>query len=438
MTKTILIIDDEIRLTRSLSFTLRQIGYECLESHNGRQGYELALKKRPDVVLLDVRMPGMSGLEILRHLRMDMPELPVIMMSALDATRDAVEAVKQGAIEYLAKPFDMDELVQLLANTVQASGARSETQFRSEASLHDVSLLGNSPEIRHLRGLLDRAARTRLSAVYLLGELGVGRAVVARDLHQRSCGEDAPFVEVNCATLTGDFVETELFGRQGELPRPGLIEAADGGTLFLHEVEALPATAQARLLDFLDKGCLYLTPGTSGVASNVRLITTSSRDLSQCCDEGSFRRDLYLKLSMLPIKVPPLRERPQDIELLCIHFARECAIRLDQRSVQFSRAFHDGLKGYGWPGNVRELKNLIERLTILKGGEVLAETDLPADMTVRDAHAAFGIEETMRNVERDLVRDALTKAQGRKGLAAEQLGISRHALKRKMQRLGMV
>lgn len=437
MKRRILIIDDEIKLTRSIAFALRQSGFDSIESHNGRAGYELAQKEKPDLVLLDVRMPGLSGLDVLPSLRLDLPAVPVIMMSALDATQDAVKAVKLGAVDYLSKPVDMDDLIQLIETTTTAADSQPEAQIREDETEADVSLLGNSQPMRDLRQMIDRAVTSGVRAILLRGELGAGRAVVARDLHQRACGHDAPFVEINCATLVGDQIETELFGSHGDLPRRGLIEVADGGTLFLHEIEALTPVAQARIMAFLDSGALRQGGSGRAVSPEIRLIAAASEDLDQCVAEGRFRRDLSLRLGLLPLDVPPLRDRREDIDLLCLSFARSISSRMGSKPVRFTRAARDRLRAHPWPGNVRELKNLVERLTILQPGAQIDATDLPREIASDAAPVETSIEERMTSIERDMVRDALSRARGRKGLAADTLGISRHALKRKMQRLGL-
>ncbi len=436
MRRRILIIDDEIKLTRSIAFALRQSGYECLESHNGRAGYELAQKEAPDLVLLDVRMPGHSGLDVLRSLRQDLPAVPVIMMSALDATQDAVQAVKLGAVDYLSKPLDMDDLIQVIENTTSQSQTDLEAHLLEDDHQDEAALLGNSPQMRDLRQSIERAAASGVRTVLLRGELGAGRAMVARDLHQKACGAVAPFVEINCATLVGDQIENELFGSQGELHRRGLIEIADGGTLFLHEIEALPSVAQARIMAFLESGSIRQSGGRN-VRPDVWIVAAASKDLEQCAAEGRFRKDLHLRLKLLPLDVPPLRERREDIELLWMSFARKYARKMSCKQIRLDGAVRNQLSAYGWPGNVRELKNLVERLTILHPGTLIDSTHLPREIFSAVAPTESNIEEQMATIERALVCDALTKARGRKGVAADALGISRHALKRKMQRLGL-
>lgn len=436
MSARILIIDDEIKLTRSLAFALRQAGYECLESHGGAAGHKLALKEKPDLVLLDVRMPGVSGIEVLRSLKAELPALPVIVMSALDATQDAVKAVKLGAVDYLGKPFDMDDLLALIETTLSETATLHEQQFFNERRVEDASLLGNSPPMRQLREQVGRAAETGVPCILLQGEIGVGKAVVARDFHLRASGAEAPFVEINCATQSGAQIEAALFGEGGDLPRRGLVEAADGGTLFLHEIEALGPTAQARIMAFLDSGTIRLETGAV-LAPSLSLVVASNKDLQACVAAGTFRSDLYLRLAMFPLLMAPLRDRLEDVELLCQSFARDLARTTGQKPVRFSKSALKRLSAYDWPGNVRELKNMVERLTILRPGALIEDTALPDEIQRQHLRSPETIEDKVRSIERDLVLEALQKARGRKGVAADHLGISRHALKRKMQRLDL-
>lgn len=437
----ILIVDDEIKLVRSICFALRQAGYDCLQSHSGAQGLELAEKQAPDLVLLDVKMPGASGLDVLQALRQRQPDLPVIMMSALDATQDAVRAVKLGAVDYLSKPFDMEELIQIIEETTATIPPTPSAAHQENRRIEEAMLLGNSYVIATLRDQLDRVAASSSRCVMLRGEVGVGKAVVARELHLRTCGPDAPLVELNCATLAPGQAESELFGQDGAsngvLPRRGLIEIADGGTLFLHEVEALPLPVQTRLQTFLETGNLRPMASKSGPQADVRIVISTDADLEQATREGRLRRDLYLKLSALPLEVPPLRERSDDVDLLALRFCRDFARRAGQRPIQLDSGCLDRLRAYPWPGNVRELKNLTERLTILHPEAMIRESDLPSEYHDLTLPQAETIADQIQHVERDLIRDAMTKARGRKGVAAEKLGISRHALKRKIQKLGL-
>lgn len=439
----ILIIDDEINLTRSLAFTLRQAGFSCIETHNGYEGCKLAKKQNPDVVLLDVRMPGMSGLEVLEWMLAEMPDTPVIMMSAFDDTQDAVNAMKIGAADYLSKPFDVDELILLIKETNVQRQLKSEVRYFRERTNQNSSFLGLSPTIKNLREKLKRVSNSKIKTVLLLGETGVGKSVIARDLHFRSSEKDAPFVEINCATLPENQIEAELFGaKKGAIPgiiskRRGLVEIADGGTLFLDEIGEMPLSVQSKLLTFLENRSYRPIGIIREHFSNVNVIASTNSNLEKAVEDGLFRQDLLFRLKVMPIEIPPLRDREKDTKLLSLHFAKKFSDETGNPPIKLSSNIHNILDSYDWPGNVRELKNLIERLTILHPKSTITEDQLPIELRNTEIKHVETIEDSMINVERALVRDALTKCQGKKGLAADRLGISRHSLKRRMQKLDL-
>lgn len=439
----VMIIDDEIKLAQSLAFTLRQAGMDCSEAHNGHIGCSQAKREQPDIVLLDIRMPGMSGLEVLEWFKAEMPDVPVIMMSAFDDTKDAVTAIKMGAVDYLSKPFDVDELILLLEETNTRRQLEAEIQYLRQRHTNDATFIGNSPMIQSLREQIERLSKSNAKTVLLSGETGVGKAVVARELHMRGSGKDVPFVEINCATLPENQIEAELFGAErGTLPglvskRRGLVEIANGGTLFLDEIGEMSLAIQAKLLTFIETRTYRSIGMMRDHYSDVRVIAATNRNLEEAVEKGSFRQDLFFRLNVMPINIPPLREREMDIDLLAMHFARRFADEVATSPIGFDKSTRNFFASYSWPGNVRELKNLIERLTILHPGQVISISQLPSEIRNVELKEPLSIEDSMDNVERSMIQDALVKCRGKKGLAAEKLGISRHALKRRMQRLGL-
>lgn len=439
----ILIIDDEINLTRSLAFTLRQAGMECSETHNGQMGCRLAKERQPDIILLDIRMPGMNGLEVLEWLQQETPDIPVVMMSAFDDTQDAVTAMKIGAVDYLSKPFDVDELILLIRETDAKRQLQSEVRYLRDRNTSREAFIGNSPAIRALKQELDAISSSKAKTMLLLGETGVGKAIVAREIHVKTTGADRPFVEVNCATLVENQIEAELFGAErGSLPglvakRKGLIEIADGGTLFLDEIGEISLAVQAKLLTFLETRMFRGLGMPRDLSSDVCIIAATNRDLTQEVENGSFRQDLFFRLNVVPVRLPPLKERDGDIELLTQYFAQRFAEESGSKAISFTKAVREFLRAYPWPGNVRELKNLIERLTILYAGQTISVDQLPLEILEAEVQAPLSIEDSMLAVEKNLVLDALRKNGGKKGVTADRLGISRHALKRKMQKLGL-
>lgn len=442
-TANILIIDDEINLTRSLAFTLRQAGMDCTETHSGQMGCKLAKEKQPDIVLLDIRMPGMNGLEVLEWLQQEVPDIPVVMMSAYDDTQDAVTAMKMGAVDYLSKPFDVDELILLIRETDAKRQLQSEVRYLRDRNTSSEAFIGNSPAIRALKSELEMITKSNTKNMLLLGETGVGKAIIARDIHLKTVGSDSPFVEVNCATLVEGQIEAELFGAErGALPglvakRKGLIEIADGGTLFLDEIGEIPLSVQAKLLTFLETRSFRGLGAHRDYVSDVRVVAATNRDLKQEVDDGQFRQDLFFRLNVLPIEIPPLRERGADIDLLCTYFAQRFAEISSVKAISFDKSIGEYLRAYAWPGNVRELRNLVERLTILYAGQMISVDQLPVEIREAEVSASLSIEESILAVEKNLVLDALRKSRGKKGVTADLLGISRHALKRKMQKLGL-
>ena len=440
---TVLIIDDEIRLTQSLAFTLRQAGMTCLEAHNGRNGCSIATRESPDVILLDIRMPGQSGIEILEWLKRELPDIPVIMMSSFDDTRDAVQAIKMGAVDYLSKPFDIDELIHLLEETSRRRQLESEIRYLRERYTNDTAFIGNCHLIRELRAQLDRITASNVNTLLVSGETGVGKAVVAKQLHLKGSGAESPFVEINCATLPENQIEAELFGAEkGALPglvsrRRGLVEIAHGGTLFLDEISEMPLAVQAKLLTFLETRSYRPVGLTREHKSDLRVIAATNRSLEQAVADHTFRHDLFFRLNVVPLHVPALRERDSDIETLAHFFAQRFAEETANQNIGFARSTLAFFRSYEWPGNVRELRNLVERLTILYPGKVISVDRLPPEIRNAEPKGPVSIEEAMHSIERNMIQDALLKCGGKRGITAERLGISRHALKRKMQKLGL-
>ncbi|OUS20340.1 hypothetical protein A9Q95_08085 [Rhodobacterales bacterium 59_46_T64] len=440
---TVLIIDDEIKLTQSLAFTLRQAGMICLEAHNGHTGCNLLESQSPDVVLLDIRMPGQSGIEVLEWMTSEAPDIPVIMMSAFDDTKDAVTSIKMGAVDYISKPFDIDELIHLIEGTSRRKRLESEVKYLRQRYTNDPEFIGNSHLIRTLREQVERVTESNVNTLLLSGETGAGKAVVAKQLHLKGSPADSPFVEINCATLPEGQIEAELFGAdKGAVPgnvsrSRGLVEIADGGTLFLDEVSEMPLSVQAKLLTFIETRNYRPVGITREHYADVRIIAATNKSLEEAVADESFRHDLFFRLNVMPIEIPPLRDRGQDIELLANYFAQRFAQETANKPIGFGKSTIAFFNSYPWPGNVRELRNLVERLTILHAGQVISADHLPSEFKSVDPVGPMSIEESIDGVERNMIQDALLKSGGKKGVAAERLGISRHALKRKMHRLGL-
>jgi len=443
----ILIIDDEQRLVRSLQLALEADGYRIATAHTGSAGIETALERQPDLVLLDLRLPDFSGLEVLKQLQLQLPTCPVVMFSAHGDIKVAIEALKSGALDFITKPFDIHELKSLIARTLERCRLDKEVRFFRERELGKARLIGRSEAMRRRHEDLTRIARSGAKTLLLQGASGTGKTAVARQVHQLSKVSSGPFVEVNCAALPEQLLEAELFGSEkgaytgAHQRRSGLVELANGGTLFLDEIGEMPLALQAKLLSFLEDHT-YRPIGSSRVyQAEARIIAATNRELGQAAEEGSFRADLYYRLNVMPIRVPALAQRREDIPLLIEHFSLKMAASEGCSPVLIEQEIMNHLRDYEWPGNIRELKNLLERLTVLYPGEVVTLSMLPPEMQPSDypTFCADGsIEDRLAETERDIILRTLEQAGGRKGAAAEKLGISRHAFKRRLQKLGIV
>jgi len=438
----LLVIDDERNLARSLEFALRHEGITVTGSTSASEGLSRARSLAPDAVLLDLRLPDRSGQEVLQELALDLPETPVIMISAHGDTKAAVQAVQAGAVDYLTKPFDIDELLLILRRCLERSKLKAQVRYL-QAKSGRTPLIGQAPVIESLHQQIGRIAQSSAKRVLIGGDTGTGKGLVARMLHEAWFGQEAPFIEVNCAALPRDLVEAELFGAErgaytGSVERrDGLVKLADNGTLFLDEIGEMDLKLQAKILTFLENGTYRPVGSAREMRSKARIVAASNRDLHDQVEQGTFREDLFFRLNILPLTIPALSERGDDIWLLALYFAEHFAEKEGCEPVEFSNEVRSAFLGYPWPGNVRELRNIVERLTILYPGRRIGLMQLPPEFCGYDAGEKAGIRDKIARTELDVITSALAQAGGRKGIAAEQLGISRHALKRRMQRLGM-
>jgi two-component system, NtrC family, response regulator AtoC len=444
---SILIVDDEKSLVNSLSFALRAEGFAAEGAGTGAEGLERIELLRPDVVLLDLRLPDGSGLDWLARIRSAHPELPVIMISAHGETRSAVKAVKIGAFDYLTKPFELDDLLTTIRLALERERMTQEISRYRELAVASGDLIGESAAMARLRAEARKVGASSAGRVLLLGESGTGKALVARAIHRESTRAEGPFIEVNCAALPEQLVEAELFGAEkgaytgAHQRRVGLVTLADRGTLFLDEIGELPLPVQAKLLHFLEDGSYRPVGSGRPLCSDTRVVAATNRDLAAGVRAGAFREDLFYRLDVVRIHVPPLRQRGDDVLLLARHFAACFALEEKCAPVTFAPDAEAVLRNYPWPGNVRELRNLVERLTILNVGRAISVTDLPREVVAAPPHPASAgsgsIEADLEKAEQLLLAKALREAEGHRGRAATILGISRHALKRRLQRLGI-
>lgn len=447
-TISVLIVDDEAPFVRSLVYALKKEGLAPVGVHSCADALEYVSEHRPDVVLVDLRMPEIDGMGTLERLHQAIPDLPVVMISAHGDTRAAVQAVKAGAVDYLTKPFELDDLLHCIRSVMDRQQLSDEVNYHRRRDHTVTGLIGNSPAMVSLSDTIGRVAESSTMRVLIQGESGTGKALVARAIHGGSKRSDGPFIEVNCAALPEQLIEAELFGAEkgaytgAHQTRRGLVALADGGSLFLDEVGELPLPLQAKLLHFLEDGTYRPVGSSTAYSGDVRVIAATNRDLHALVAEGSFREDLYYRLNVISVTVPALRERGDDVIHLSEHFAARFAAQEGGRPITLSDGAAALLRAYHWPGNVRELKNLIERLTILYPGGRVMPDNLPPELhgapEDHDGLPAEGsLDAHLERTERSILLDALNRAQGHKGQAAETLGISRHALKRRLKRLGL-
>ena len=451
MSPRVLLIDDEANIRRMVGALLQGEGFETADAPNGAAGLAALTDSPPDVVLLDLMMPGeLDGLATLERLKQRAPETPVVMMSGKASLADAVRATKLGAFQFLEKPLTPEGVLVAVRGALELARTLAENRRLREALGQSDLLVGSSPAMDELRSLIARIAPTE-ARVLITGESGTGKELVASAIHRQSGRAARPFVTVNSAALPKDLVESEMFGHErgaftGATDRRlGRFELADGGTLFLDEVGDLGAEAQAKLLRVLETGVIERIGGEKPITVNVRVIAATNKDLTRAVAAGHFREDLLFRLNVIPVHIPPLRERAGDIPALIQHFAQRQTARLG-RVVQLDTGAVQLLSTYPWPGNVRELANSVERLAILASGGVITADDvarvLPRDGAAAAPPAAGGWEdvalaEALDRYEQSLITRALSAAKGNVADAARKLSTDRANLYRRMRRLGI-
>ncbi|MFO1050867.1 MAG: sigma-54 dependent transcriptional regulator [Planctomycetota bacterium] len=446
----ILIADDQRAVREELAYALGYDGYRTVEAVDGKEA--LARCEEGDVALclLDVKMPGMDGLEVLEVMRERWPSLPVVMISGHGDIETAVIAVKRGAFDFLPKPFDSERVIVSVKNALRVSDLQQEnTALRGELAAQH-RLLGEGPAMSELRKLIERTAPTE-AQVLITGENGTGKELVARQIHAQSKRWRAPFVAVNCAAIPASLIESELFGHEkgaftgANAARKGHFEAAHGGTLFLDEIGDMALDAQSKLLRALQERSVTRVGGSKPIPVDVRVIAATNQDLEARVKEGAFREDLFYRLHVVPIRVPSLRERTEDIPLLAAHFLAEAARRNDVTSRSLSADGAGWLRAQSWPGNVRQLRNLCEAAIILTDGDTVTGAQLAALSTSSasrppkegDFFAIDTLEAFREAIEKEFIRRKLEENNGNIKRTAERIGIQRSNLYKKFERYGM-
>lgn len=391
MTKPrILVVDDEGAIRDSLRMILEYEDYQFLGAATGQEGIAAVQRERPDLVLLDIKMPGMDGLEVLRKLHAMDETLPIVMISGHGTTATAVEAIRSGAIDFLDKPLSSERVIVTLQNALKQSELRSENRELKLAMEAKYEIVGQSPALRKVLESVKRAAPTN-ATVLLLGESGVGKELVARTIHRNSPRAGQRFVQVNCAAIPEELIESELFGHEkgsftGATEKQiGKFEQADRGTIFLDEVGDMSQKTQAKVLRVLQEQEVERLGSARTIKVDVRVIAATNKNLEEAIQRGEFREDLYFRLNVIPIIVPPLRERREDIPQLVQHFARMTSDEHNLKAKRFEPAAMDALQRYRWRGNIRELRNTIERVMIMSPADVVRFDDLPPEVRSGDA-----------------------------------------------------
>ncbi len=378
----ILVIDDEAAIRDSLKMTLEYEGYEFLGAATGQEGLALIEREGPDLVLLDVKMPGMDGLEVLDRIRAMNDALPVVVVSGHGTISTAVEATKKGAFDFIEKPFASDRVLVSLRNALDQRRLRDENRTLKKAVEVRHQMIGESPALKQVTASIARAAPTN-ATVLIQGESGVGKELVARTIHRNSLRSRERFVQVNCAAIPEELIESELFGHEkgsftgATEKQVGKFEQADRGTIFLDEVGDMSAKTQAKVLRVLQEGEVERLGSARTIKVDVRVIAATNKNLEEEIEKGHFREDLYFRLAVIPIFVPPLRERPGDIPLLVRYYIEQLSRENNTRPKRITQAALDALQRYRWKGNIRELRNTVERLIIMTAGDTIDVADLP-------------------------------------------------------------
>ncbi|MDH4038320.1 MAG: sigma-54 dependent transcriptional regulator [Candidatus Krumholzibacteria bacterium] len=453
MPKTILIIDDEKTIRWSLGEALSTTGYDTIEADTASGGIAKFREASPDLVLLDMKLPDGSGLDVLKTLKAEDPAVPVIMMTAYAEVETAVEAMKSGAYDFVAKPYAAEKLRVTIANALETDRLKSEIAYLRSSSTGTSffkQFIGRSPAMTEIFDKIRKIGQSKANTILITGESGSGKELVARAIHACSHDEPRAFMEINCASVPETLLESELFGYEkgaftdAKTRKKGLVELAEGGTLFLDEIGEMGITLQSRLLRVLENKTFRRVGGVKDMTVNTRIISATNRDLQEAIKDKLFREDLYYRLKVIPLHIPSLRERREDIPLLVNHFIERFNRELGKQVAPAGPDVMGLLVAYEWPGNVRELRNVIERAMLLEAQDALLTSHLPPEIrgkaggeipSVRSsasiAEAFFPM--TLRDVERIQIERTLEQTNGNKSRAAAILGISRQTLREKLK-----
>ncbi len=450
----ILIVDDEYLIRWTLQQNLEKEGYEIILSENGEDAIDKVKKEAPDIVLLDIKLPGVDGYEVLERIFKIDRDVIVIMITAYDDVERVVRAMKLGAFDYIAKPFDFNKIYLSIKKALEASQIKREVKYLRQEQRNKYGsdkIIAVSQEMEKIFKLVDRLALSDTSTVLIQGGSGTGKELIARAIHYQSKRENMPFITVNCAGFPEHLLENELCGHEkgaftdAKEVKKGLFEVAEGGTLFLDEIGDMNQAMQAKLLRLIEQKTFRRMGGVKEIQVDVRIIAATNRDLTKLKEEGKFREDLFYRINVVSLKIPPLRERREDILPLTKYFVQKYNEEFHKNVQKISKGAEEFLKKYDWPGNVRELRNVIERAMILVDEDTLLTEHLPVEI-LGQASKQGGVIEGIRippegisleKVEEALVRQALKITNGNQTQAARLLDISRDALRYRMQKFGI-
>jgi DNA-binding NtrC family response regulator len=438
----ILVIEDEEKYRRVIGLHLSAAGHEVKATGTAEEGLKLA--GEVDLVLTDLKLPGMDGLALLEKLHEESKQTPVIVMSAFGTVENAVEAMKKGAVDFLPKPFSLDHLSVVVDKALEVRKLRDENRELREAlgqRYQFENIIGRSAPMQEIFSTITRVAPTR-ATVLLCGESGVGKDMIARAIHQHSPRKDRPFVKINCTAIPENLMESELFGYDkgaftgANTSKPGKFESANTGTVFLDEIGDVPGSIQVKLLRVLQEHEFERLGSNRTQHTDVRVVAATNVDLRAALENGTFREDLYYRLNVVPLNIPPLRERKEDIPYLVEHFAEKFGGDISEGAMERLLAYH-------WPGNVRELENVVERSVLLAQGPRVEAADIKIDTTQRSRPSGAAVDHflpegmTLDDYEQSLIREALKRANGNKSQAARLLGLTRNALRYRLTQMGM-
>lgn len=447
---TILTIDDEANIRNGLSDNFEMEGYDVRQAADGKSGLELVAKGGIDLVITDLRMDGLSGEEVVRRVVSEHPGIPVIVLTGHGSIDDATSAIKSGAFDFLTKPLDLDHLNVVVKNALRGKELAEQNRELKEkleksAGGNFGAMIGNSAELGRVRTMIDKAAPTRAN-ILITGESGVGKELVARAVHEKSPRASMPFVVVHCAALSESLLESELFGFEkgaftgAESQHKGRFELANGGTIFLDEIGEINPATQVKLLRVLQERTFERVGGETTIESDVRIVAATNRNLEEEVRAGRFREDLYYRLNVVRIEMPPLRERKDDIPLLMHSFLREFNVENEKNIRGFDNRAKSAMIKYSWPGNIRELRNCVESAVVMCGGDEIRLEDLPASVQEKGAEKSITIPIgiPMQEAERIIIQENLAANNGNKSKTADVLGIGRKTLHRKLDDYNIV